>query len=434
MAQRGPGRRHRKTERADVARPRRLRRVVKPVDWPRYMIAKRLRTGQVAYYWNAQKRDVSAGFPLHREALGCEYGTAIARASMLNVLLDDWRENRSGERSLDAGPRFGTVDWWLETYMRSPAFSKLKERTKPSYRYQLRAFSDIETKSGVRLGDLPSKSITASAVDKIYSNLRGGPDGAKLRHANHTIDIAKKAWSVVQRTHPHQFVSTNPFVGLTRFRSSTSIRHATRDEAYALSAAIREYGHPHLAAVPLICFEWLQRPENILAGHLRWTDYRPPERRDCVRIVHHKTGEVVWHPLTGNGESFYPELETYLATLSRTTIPIVVSPGSRGPQKPYSFSYAKRIVREARRATGLSEHITMTACRHGGMTELGDAELTEQGVMSLSGHRTPEAARGYIKKTDAQRLAAAKKRRAWVQNLEHAKNESQNEHRIQESE
>ena len=32
----------------------------------------------------------------------------------------------------------------------------------------------------------------------------------------------------------------------------------------------------------------------------------------------------------------------------------------------------------------------MTACRHGGMTELGDAELTEQGVMSLSGHRTPE--------------------------------------------
>lgn len=54
----------------------------------------------------------------------------------------------------------------------------------------------------------------------------------------------------------------------------------------------------------------------------------------------------------------------------------------------------------------------MTACRHGGMTELGDAELTEQGVMSLSGHRSPEAARGYVKKTETQRLAAARKRRA----------------------
>ncbi len=134
------------------------------------------------------------------------------------------------------------------------------------------------------------------------------------------------------------------------------------------------------------------------------------------------------------GEHFYPELEAYLATLDRAAIPIVISPGKKGPPRPYSFSYAKRIVREARRAAGLPEHITMTACRHGGMTELGDAELTEQGVMSLSGHRTPDAARGYVKKTDVQRLAAAKKRRAWVQKLEHPQNESQNEPRIRESE
>lgn len=407
---------------------------MKPVDWPRYMIAKSLSCGGVAYYWNARKADIAAGFPLHREALGANYGSAIARAALLNSHLDAWRKDRDGERSLHAGPRYGTVDWWLEAYMRSPAFEKLKERTKPSYQYQLRALADIETKTGVRLGELSSRSITPAAVDKIYEKLRGGKDGTRLRHANHTIDIAKKAWTVVQRTHPHQFQLSNPFVGLTRFRKTTTIKHATRAEAYALSAAIRDFGHPHLAAVPLICFEWLQRPENVLAGHLCWTDYRPPERPDFVRIVHHKTGEIVWHPLSTEGERLYPELEEYLGTLTRETFPIVVSPGQRGAARPYSFSFAKRIVREARRAAGLPEHVTMTACRHGGMTELGDAELTEQGVMSLSGHRTPDAARGYIKKTDAQRLAAARKRRAWVQGLEHPKYKSQNEHRISESE
>jgi uncharacterized membrane protein len=41
-----------------------------------------------------------------------------------------------------------------------------------------------------------------------------------------------------------------------------------------------------------------------------------------------------------------------------------------------------RIVRNARRKAGLPEHVTLTACRHGGMTELGDASLTEQGVMA----------------------------------------------------
>ncbi len=54
--------------------------------------------------------------------------------------------------------------------------------------------------------------------------------------------------------------------------------------------------------------------------------------------------------------------------------------------------------------------------------------------MSLPGHRSPNASRGYVKKTEIQRLAAARKRRAWVTELEHARNESQNETRMRESE
>src|SRR5262252_3314271 len=64
-------------------------------------------------------------------------------------------------------------------------------------------------------------------------------------------------------------------------------------------------------------------------------------------------------------------------------VPIVLTTGERGPARPYSMAYAQRRVREARTAAGLPSHITLDACRHGGMTELGDAELTEQGVMSL---------------------------------------------------
>ena len=69
----------------------------------------------------------------------------------------------------------------------------------------------------------------------------------------------------------------------------------------------------------------------------------------------------------------------------------------------------------------------MEACRHGGLTELGNVELTEQQDMSLSGHRSPNALRRYIKKTESYRLAAIRKRRAWVLQEEHALNESQNE-------
>ena len=58
-------------------------------------------------------------------------------------------------------------------------------------------------------------------------------------------------------------------------------------------------------------------------------------------------------------------------------------------------------MQEARALAGLPKHVTLAACRHGGMTELGDAGLTEPQIMSLSAHETPAAARVYVKRTEA---------------------------------
>lgn len=124
---------------------------------------------------------------------------------------------------------------------------------------------------------------------------------------------------------------------------------------------------------------------------------------------------MVLQPLEANGRRLYPELEEFLEDLPRLGVPIVVTAGSRGPSRPYALVYAQRRVREARVRARLGVHVTLDACRHGGMTELGDAELAEQGVMALSGHKTPQAARLYMKRTERQRLSAAEKRRTWVE-------------------
>jgi len=411
----------------------------KPADWPRYMIAKPLKGGAVAYYWNPTKRDIAAGFPLERQALGTDYGLARVRcdgdprddnARGLNGFLDDWRIGRHENKKLDLMPSYGTVDWWLERYYRSDAFlKKVSARSQPDYRKALNRIADMPLAKPLpgitRFGQLPAKSITPAAVDKLYVYLRGGEDGTKYRSANLATDIAKKAWRVVQRRYPELFHNTNPFQGLERVHSVGEIAPATREDAYALAKALKDTGHPHLGAVPLICFEWLQRPENVLAGLTTWPGYRPPARPNHVQIIHHKTSKTVWHPLEDRQGRFYPEIEEYLTGLAKLGVPIVLTPGTRGKERPYSYSYARRLVREARKHAGLPAHVTLTACRHGGMTELGDAELTEQGVMALSAHSTPDAARGYVKKTERQRIAAARKRRAWVQQ-ERIEAESQN--------
>jgi hypothetical protein len=71
----------------------------------------------------------------------------------------------------------------------------------------------------------------------------------------------------------------------------------------------------------VICFEFLQRPENVLARYVAWPDYRGKEAPSAIKINHHKTNAVVWHPLEETTErgtvKFYSDAEAVLAHLPR---------------------------------------------------------------------------------------------------------------------
>jgi len=378
------------------------------------MLAKRLRNGRTGYYWSPHKRDTVAGCPIHREALGSDYGAAIARAELLNMQLDAWRQGQGTIKSVDTSNRFGTVEWLFEMYRRSEAFTRVSERSRPEYLRALARIEDIKTTTGRRVAKLPVASITPAAVDKLYPKLQDGPRGKRIRQANLSLDIARRAWDIVRRTCPAIVPAENPWRGVLRVTTKKTKPAATRTEAYTLAFQLRDMGEPHLGVAALICFELLQRPENVLDGKITWADYRPIERPLYIRVFHHKTDEVVWMPLEDEARPLYPELESFLSDLPRLGLPIVLTSGDRDPPRPYSKAYAQRRVREARKVAGLGSHVTLDACRHGGMTELGDAELTEQGVMTLSGHKTPQAARLYMKRTERQRMSAAKRRREWV--------------------
>ncbi len=60
---------------------------------------------------------------------------------------------------------------------------------------------------------------------------------------------------------------------------------------------------------------------------------------------------------------------------------------------PYLFRTAHDIIKEVREKAGLPDHLTLGACRHEGMTGLGDAGVTGQKGMALSAHTTPQTFR-----------------------------------------
>src|SRR5258707_8747038 len=108
----------------------------------------------------------------------------------------------------------------------------------------------------------------------------------------------------------------------------------------------------------------------------------------------------------------YADAEAVLAHLKRCGIPLILREVEEGKSKPYSFSGMQKIVQRMRKAIGLPQEFTLDACRHGGMTELEEAEMTDGQGRALSAHRTKESYAGYAKRTEGRMLSATRKRHA----------------------
>lgn len=163
----------------------------------------------------------------------------------------------------------------------------------------------------------------------------------------------------------------------------------------------------------MISFELLLREVDIV-GRFAWSQYKPAERPDAIKLRHHKNrkgDERMWMPLFQDGVALLPELTDRLDKLMRHGPLVIMSEAKRGGiRKPYERTYFAQLVRKIREEAGLPGELTFTSFRHGGVTELGDADISDQGALSLTGHKTRNILSIYMKRTEAQRGTAARAR------------------------
>jgi hypothetical protein len=398
---------------------------------PRYVIPKTLASGATAYYFNVPTIYRKQGCTIPNEPLGTDYSVACGtdgnagRAATLNAAFDEWNTLRQGlPVTAERVPIYGTLRWLFQEYRRSNAYlEKVAPRSRRDYERTMQLIESIVTKKGDKLGDRHIRSVTPISTDKIYEKILFGPDGERPRQAEKAVALCRRAWRVVHRLHPTEFNRDvpNPWDGVTIKRRVKAKKAAvTREEVYKFANGAIKLGRPEAAAAAVICFEWLQRPENVLAGVLRWPDYRSKEWPSAIKILHHKTGAVVWHPLEETVEAttiqFYPEAEAILAQLPCRGVPMIlreVKTRNGVAFRPFSYSGFEKIVQQLRKKIeGVPSYFTLDACRHGGMTELEEAALTEGQGRALSGHKTAQAYRGYAKETFDRALSATRKRHA----------------------
>lgn len=397
------------------------------VELPRHVLPKRLKSGATAFYYNVPSRYRALKCPVPSEALGTDFAAACEKAKTLNGLFDEWDLRRKGQPiDTPSEPKFGTVDWLFREYKQSLAYTKkVAPRSRKDYEWAMSLLCDTLTKQGDRVGSRPVRSITPRGADKLYEKIVIVPEGKRKgkrrdRTGEKVVKLCRKAWRVIHRLHPDQFDKAvpNPWLGVTlESRVKAKKPAVTREQVYQFARGAIELGEVEIAAVCVICFEWLQRPENVIAGHITWNDYRSPAAPTTIRVAHHKTGTVAPHPLEtvdqdGTVVKFYADAEEILAALPRRGIPMILRQVDESAAKPFAFVTMEHKVQRLRKRLGLPSHFTMDACRHGGMTELEEAELTDGQGRALSTHKTQQSYEGYAKRTAKRMLSATRKRHA----------------------
>ncbi|MEY9529905.1 hypothetical protein ABIF70_011046 [Bradyrhizobium japonicum] len=419
---------------------------------PRHVRPKRLKTsGKLAYYYDVPSKYRKMDCAVENEPLGTDFARMLERAKTLNDQFDEWDRARKGLPAAGGKimPKFGTVDWLFREYKISDAYlRKVAPRSRPDYEWAMDQVCDTLTKKGERTGDQLVKRLSPRTVDKLYEKFLTGTGKKKLegeerlRTAEKLVGLCRKAWKVVHRYFPAEFDKEvpNPWTGVTmKVRAKAEKKAVTREDVYTFAWGVIE-DYPEIAAAAVICFEWLQRPENVVMGHMKWSDYRAPSAPATIRVVHHKTNKIAPHPLEMQTEQgvvrFYADAEDVLARLPRVGVQMILRQVGKNSKKergkepiaiPWVYSSIEHAVARLRKKIeGVPPWFTLDACRHGGMTELEEAELTDGQGRALSLHSTQRSYEGYAKRTQARMLSATKKRHAHVL-AEAAAKEQENE-------
>jgi hypothetical protein len=400
---------------------------------PRYVERKPLKGGGWGYFFHVPSWAKKAGCTVQSEPLGADYAAAVSRAeTVLLPAFDAWRTGSTSisptARQAAAAP--GTLDWVFAEYRADRRYTKLDPKSKRNHEVGFKLVGRYVLKDGTRLGTRRITAIDTALSDDLYERLLiqkvTDVDGNAVERerrttVNHAMKSCRRAWNICARRNPGKLPLVNPFAKMGLRSSDRETPTAIYEELVAFRTKAIEMGLSSLATAALIGWEWLQRETDIFATFMV-DHYRPKERPNLVRVIDEKTGAESWIPLFDDaGAPLYPELMTELDAIKRERIAGLMLRrdwGKRGPWPTWpkpdmpDFTHMSRKVKEVIRAAGLRDELSFTSFRHGGLTETGDAELTDREILAQSRHTTVKVLPKYVKRTTKQIATGTKKRRA----------------------
>ena len=371
---------------------------------PKYTRAKKTKKG-LSFFWErptwAKNKIINNRLcPVFSTALGMSLADAITKANIQNEIFQAWLKNIDDNQVVR-----GSVRWICAQYKKHTSYKNLADRSKKDYSGLIDKLC-LFMPSKLEFGNFLAEQVAPKHVDKLYDLLikRYGN-----RQATYAMQVARRVWSINIRLGN---VEKNPFSGMgLKSTAKEETRAWTRNEYETFVATAKKMGYQSVAIAARLAFELCAR-EGDCIGSFLWSNYIP---RTEISYKQNKTGVEIIIPLSDSGGLLFPELEE---ELGNTIIsgPLIVMRDKPDKKRrtilPYQQAWFIHIVQKIRDKAKLPFELKFMGLRHGGATELTNAGASEREIIAVTGHKSPKMLVHYAKKTQKQRMNAARKRRA----------------------
>jgi integrase len=265
----------------------------------------------------------------------------------------------------------------IENYRCSTRFENLSPRSKSDYVKILEFFRD-------RFGDLNPVKMQRKDVIRLRDT-----NGDKVRFANYCVQIIR---ILFEHAIDLGWRSDNPAKGVQLIKSKAKPREAW---PAAMIQKYRETATGRELLLFELCIGSGQRIGDVLK--MQWSDIED----GGIHVQQNKTGQKLWLPFT-------PQLADLLSKTPKTSLFLLSNKQGTGA---WSYRGASHAVRQIRTGIGALDY-DIHGLRHTATSELAALGLSDELIMSITGHKSASMISHYsgASRQKARALMAQKKR------------------------
>ena len=284
-----------------------------------------------------------------------------------------------------------TVGGLVMAYKKTLAWEKLSPNSKRTYDDILKGVLRMRIGGSSKMfQDMLARKITVEHAEKVYAQRF---KDVSEHNANMSCKVLRRLWKVGDRIGK---ISHNPFVGMGLTATPERKILWTQEQVYKFVDTADEMGFASLGTMALLCYDLCQRPGDM--RQLTWKNLDS----EIFDFIQEKTKAEMTIPAS-------PRLKKRLKNVSISKwhdhLFFYENTG-----KPYDRRLYNVVMNRIKTKANLPKHLQMRDLRRTGATEMAEAGCTNSELRSVTGHKSMEVLKIYVRPTMKLAQEAVNKR------------------------